>query len=133
MRPLTKKADAVLGKLTQGLDKLGAHKKIDNSEGTFMAVYIELIEETNWGPLFSIAHYYEQNGDLMRDPEMVFLRARDLRYYPTYFRQDGGLGFEQNSVTIESGAVKSFIPAIQDEHRKFANLWMQNIKEQQEL
>jgi len=132
MRPLTKKAGAVLDKLTEGLNELGAHKKIDNSEA-FMAVYIEYIEDTNWGPLFSVAHYYEQNGDLMRDPEMIFLRARDRKYYPTYFRQDGSLGLEQNSVIIESGTVKGFLPSIQDEHRDFANRWMQNIQDQQGL
>jgi len=132
MKPLTKYACSVLDLLTEGLDKLGDHKKIDNSEA-FMAVYIEYIEKTNWGPLFSIAHYYEQNGDLMRDPEMIFLRARDRKYYPTYFRQDGSLGFEQNSVIIESGTVKGFLPSIQDEHRAFANQWMQNIMDQQEL
>lgn len=133
MKQLTKKAGAVLDKLTEDLNELGAHKKVNNAEGAFMAVSVERIEETDWGPIFSLAHYYEQNGDLMRDPEMCFLRGYDGLYYPTYFRQDGGLGLEQCSVIIENGKVKGFRPAMQGEQREFANLWMLNIKEQQGL
>jgi len=77
-----------------------------------------------------VAHYHEQNGDLMRDPEMVFLRDKDGRFFPTYFLQDGGLGFEQESADVGKG---TFQPAMQAEHASFANLWMKNIREQQHL
>jgi len=133
MYALSKKAGIVLDELTKDLNELSAHKKVDNAKGAFMAVSVERVEETDWGPVFSVAHYYEQNGDLMRDPEMCFLRGCDGLYYPTYFRQDGGLAMEENSVVIENGKVKGFKPVMQYKQSKFANMWMKNIKEQQGL
>ena len=29
-----------------------------------------------------IAHYYQQNGDMMRDPDVVFLIGADKHIYP---------------------------------------------------
>ena len=43
--------------------------KIDNSDGTYMPVYIELIGRIDKYDFFSLAHYGQQNGDAMRDPE----------------------------------------------------------------
>jgi hypothetical protein len=133
MKPINQKARKVMDTLTIGIDKPGDHRKIDNAKGAFMPVHVECIGRCNYGLLYSIAHYYEQNGDLMRDPEMVFIKGADNRYYPTYFRQDGGLGFEQEAVIMEDEKVKAFKPPIQDELKEFANGWMQNIKEQQAI
>lgn len=49
------------------------HLRIEIPE--YMPLVIELIGEQvstpfGIGKLYSLAHYYEQNGDLMRDPEM---------------------------------------------------------------
>jgi len=126
MKAISKSAKKVMDILTEGLIELGDHKTIDNAKGSFMAVHVELIDFEALGRFFSVAHYYEQNGDLMRDPEMVFVRASDGNYYPTYFRQDPYL--EQFSVRGTK-----FIPKMQADHAKFAGIWMKNIKEQQGL
>ena len=129
MKAINQRAQKVMDILTQGLDKLGSHRTIDNSPG-FMAVHVECIDITSWGPRFSIAHYFKQNGTL-RDPEMCFLRGKDGEYYPTEFRQDGGLGsLQQESACIENGKLK-FSPSLSAEHARFANVWMKNIKDQQ--
>ena len=45
--------------------------KIENSP--YMALVIEATDSGPSGlPAISVAHYGEQNGDLMRDPEMCF-------------------------------------------------------------
>ena len=44
----------------------GLYLKIDN------APYMELVIEAMGLPALSVAHYGEQNGDAMRDPEMCF-------------------------------------------------------------
>ena len=115
--------------LTEGLN-VGDARKIDNS--VFMPVYIKHIGLTDRGPLFSIAHYYKQNGDLMKDPDMVFLKM-NTKYYPVSFQQDGGAGFYQEAVVIKQNRVTGYRPPILDELVSFANGWMRNIKEQQEL
>ena len=73
------------------------HLKIMNEP--FMPLTIEKIGEgiiTPWGEgeQYSLCHYYEQNGDLMRDPEMCFVIAKHqtilsfhgngLKSYPIY-------------------------------------------------
>lgn len=45
MNAVTKKAGAVLGILTKDLSELGAHKRVNNAEGTFMAVSVECIDK----------------------------------------------------------------------------------------
>lgn len=130
MKAVGKCAEAVLKTLVEGLRDVEGHRKVDNCGGAFMPVSVEFIGKCRLGDLFSVAHYHEQNGDLMRDPEMVFLRDRDGHFYPTYFRQDGGLGLEQESADMVKGTVR---PAMQAEHAVFANLWMKNIREQQHL
>lgn len=131
MRAVSKSAGAVLDLLTEGLDKPGDSRKIDNASPSFMAVSVERISDRP--PQFSVAHYYEQNGDLMRDPEMVFWHAPDGSWYPTYFLQDN-VGVEQTSVKFDDiGNVEGYYPKMQADHASFAGTWMRNIKSQQEL
>lgn len=132
MNAINQKAAAILNHLTQDLNTLGDHRRWENSP-SFMAVCVEYINDTDLGPVFSVAHYYEQNGDLMRDPEMTFLRRIDGSYYPLSYQQDG-LGLYQESVIFgEDGNPEKFIPAMQRNQAVFAGQWMQNIKEQQGL
>ena len=131
MKCISKAAAAVMDTLTQGLN-LGDHRKIDNCEGAFMPVCVQHMAQTELGPLFSIAHYYEQNGDLMRDPEMIFLK-RNGKYYPVSFHQDGGLGFYQEAIEIQGCRVLRYYPPILDKQASFAAMWMKNIREQQQI
>jgi len=93
-----------------------------------MAVSIEYIGNN----IYSIAHYYEQNGDLMADPEMTFLKGDDGNFYPCSFRNDG-TGFNRESVIFANGEFKGYYPKAQTEDKNFANMWLMNIKEQQNL
>ena len=50
----------------------GSHAKINNNPA-FMPVVIEKVGRLpGYGEVISIAHYGEQSGDLMADPEMEF-------------------------------------------------------------
>jgi hypothetical protein len=106
--------------------------KIAN-DNTFMPVSVEVL---NLVPRFdikkepsiivdddaiSVCHYGEQNGDLMRDPEMVFTKNGDT-WIPTYFRNDY-VGIEQLYPTEKQ----------KRDMAVFANTWMINIKQQQGL
>jgi hypothetical protein len=52
-------------------------------------------------PALSICHYGEQNGDLMRDPEMCLEMEIEhgsvAEFHPYYYRNDY-IGFEENAV-----------------------------------
>ena len=55
----------------------------------FMPLVIEAIGTGPRGlPAVSVAHYYTQAGDAMRDPEMVFEVAPDGGFHPVNFQQD---------------------------------------------
>ncbi len=134
MRHINQKAKKIMDKLIEGLTPDNSHKKIDNAKGSFMAVHVEYLREVPpYGPLFSVAHYYEQNGDMMRDPDMEFLKAHDGNYYPAYFRQDG-VGLEQEVfIYDENGQIRQFKPRLMRDLASFAGTWMENIKHQQRL
>ena len=136
MRSLNKASQKIMDKLTTGVDAGCPHRRIDNTNKAFMPVVIEVIGKAQLdeaiGTLYSIAHYYKQNGDAMRDPEMVFYKAPDGKYYPVMFQQDN-LCIYQESVEWEGEKIVAYDRSVQKDHVFFANLWMKNIKEQQEI
>lgn len=64
MKTLDRKAAEIL----RGLLALQT-AKVDRSDGTYMPVYVEIIDRTDNYTHISLAHYGQQNGDAMRDPE----------------------------------------------------------------
>ena len=132
MKAISKNAKKVMDKLTENWDSVGNGRKIDNTNGTFMAVHVELVNECKLGQIYSVTHYYEQEGDLMRDPDMEFIKGEDGEYYPISFWQDAPLKRDE-AVEWEDGEIKGIRPKLQAQLATFANLWMKNIKEQQGL
>ena len=61
--------------------------KIDNSDGTYMPVYIELIGRIDKYDFFSLAHYGQQNGDAMRDRNAVCPAQRNTAIHPVLLSQ----------------------------------------------
>lgn len=131
MIKVTTQAKCVLDKLTQDLNEPGDHREISNSP-SFMSVHVEHVGTCDLGPMFSIAHYYEQNGDLMKYPDMVFIRDQAGEYYPFEFQQDN-LGVYQCAVKFSEGKVEGVNLRMQRDMASFAGDWMKNIKHQQGL
>ena len=80
----------------------------------------------------SIAHYYEQNGDLMADPEIVFLKKEysyGVEYYPIYERMSG-LCSDVELVIFENRKPK-MISRLQKQATSFCTTWMSTIVMQQ--
>ena len=131
---LNQKSTKIFEIVVSKIDQNG-YKKFESDSNCFMALVVERIGKddllgTSW-ELYSFAHYYEQNGDLMRDPEMCFAYdAVSKRVFPYYFRMDGSIPVEQESVSFENGG---YTPHTQRDHALFANTWMKNIKYQQNL
>jgi len=130
MRAISQRAKRVMDILTRLCPSIGDHDKFHTDP--YMDVVVEHIDDCNMGPVFSIAHYYEQNGDLMRDPEMCFIKGGDGNYYPYYYRMDG-LGIERECIRWdEKGNVQGIQKNEQGNQAVFAGTWMRNIKNQQE-
>jgi len=132
MKTLNSTATATLKKMMEMM--IEGYAKIDNSERSYMAVSIEEIFNNDKYRIISVAHYYEQNGDLMVDPELCFIhsKARDL-FMPSYFKMDGFLGREEESILMENGEINGIRTKMQADHTSFANMWLKNIKYQQNL
>lgn len=121
--------------------KDGQYLKLNVAE--FMPLTIERIADnvtTPWGAgaLYSLCYYYEQNGDLMRDPEMCFLVVDNRRQakeydaiaiYPQQYLQDN-TGTEEESIRIESGKLTTYLKTWQSGYCSFTNLWLLNIRQQ---
>lgn len=136
MEKLNKSATAIFESIIKLLN--GAeHKKIDNTESVFMPLTVEKIgSDINFGSrnadLYSFAHYYEQNGDLMADPEMtflVFIVEGETWVLPTSYSQ-ANLGLYEESIFL-NGITWQIRKKQQKDHVIFSNMWLKNIKEQQ--
>jgi hypothetical protein len=131
MKHLNDRATVIFRKLTEGLKKVGDHQQWNN-DSSFMAACVEIIGQTGLGPLVSVAHYYLQEGDMMRDPDVVFLIGADQHVYPISYRQDG-LGIYQEAAIVEDGKWR-VRPKMQADIVKFCNdTWFPNLNEQQQL
>ena len=106
----------------------GLSLKIENAP--YMALVIEATDESGPGglPAISVAHYGEQNGDLMRDPEMCFELgfAEEPCLDPFYFRNDY-IGLEQWSRTFTSGQYVR-LRHLHEKHQQFASQWDNNLR-----
>lgn len=109
----------------------------------YMPLVIEQLQQdiktpVGEGRLYSLCHYFELNGDLMRDPEMCFImvdnRTEPKDYiavgiYPQLYRLDS-LGLYEECIRIEYAKVTNCITAWQKGHCSFANTWLKNIAQQ---
>jgi hypothetical protein len=113
-----------------GWDHLRSHPiKVEVGEG-FMPLCIEHVGPgPRGGLLVSIAHYYEQNGDLMADPDLVVEVIRQTgEWLPVSFQQDN-LGIYREAVTVQGDGlvVRS---RLVDDLRQFMRIWDSALREQ---
>jgi len=83
--------------------------------------------------LVSLCHYGEQNGDLMRDPDIVFLfhNVPDcMAAEPVSYRNDY-LGLSQEVYRYdEAGRRTHLVPALKQELKEFARAWFATLRDQ---
>lgn len=120
-------AAAVLDELTRDL-ALGKHRKVDRGVG-FMAVVVEHLETSSLGSHYSIAHYFESNGDLVADPDVVVLRRPDGSWTPISIQAPFG-GYRVVAHVREDGRLEVDERG-QRELVRFANMWLRNVTAQQ--
>ena len=106
----------------------GLYLKIENPP--YMTLVIEATDESGpcGLPSISVAHYGEQNGDLMRDPEMCFELglANGPHLNAFYYRHDY-VGVEQWSRTIVRENYV-YLVSLHQQHERFAKVWDNNLR-----
>lgn len=83
--------------------------------------------------LVSLCHYGEQNGDLMRDPDMVFLYHNlpdGAAAEPVWYRNDY-LGIVQDVYRYDDeGRRTHVVPALKQDLKEFAWAWLATLRNQ---
>ena len=130
IKPLSEKSTEILKTIFDLAEGNGGSKKIDNSPGDYIPLCVEILYRDENGAHLSICHYLEQNGDLMTDPEMCFYYS-DFQFFPYYWRNDFG-GIEETSLKIEN-RISGINRKKYNEHLEFSEMWMENLKYQQNL
>ncbi|HQY59233.1 MAG: hypothetical protein KA240_00245 [Nitrospira sp.] len=113
---------------------LGNDTAIRLTVNGYMPLSVEDIgKSTDGHRLVSICHYGAQNGDLMRDPDMVF----ELRQWPDAlaaeplsFRNDY-MGTMQEVYRYDDSGKKTHVNArLKQDLKSFARTWFKNLKDQ---
>lgn len=79
-------------------------------------------------PHVSVCHYFEQNGDLMKDPDLTFEIEPDGTWTPTTYQQDS-IALYQEAIYQDGGKVM-MRPKLIKELKSFARLWSRNLSDQ---
>ena len=100
----------------------------------FMPLVIESLGERgpNGHRVLSIAHYGEQNGDAMRDPEIcaeIVIESRATKLWPYYFRNDYA-GVERWSRLPEVDGSMTCWPRETRDLERFMEMWDKNLGDQ---
>ena len=110
--------------LSKQVNRHHFHLRIENDG--YMPLVIEAWN-TGEGHIVSVAHYWTQNGDPMRDPEVVMLNEGRI----LSFQQDPYI-YNEPAVREETpgGVVWKVNPKIYASIHSFTKMWTRNIKAQ---
>lgn len=124
LRTIAKTAGTVLDALTANLE-VGGGRTINNADGSFMAVNVTRTGEHT----FAVSHRYEQNGDLVPDPDMEFVKT-ERGWMPLAIEQWSGrrVALRLKADGLTPGRYNS---RVYSDCLSFTSLWMRNIKWQQ--
>ncbi|MEI8248167.1 MAG: hypothetical protein WCI51_20190 [Lentisphaerota bacterium] len=124
MHSINEKSKTIMKVLIAQMDD--GYLKLDNASGTFMPLSMEKVtDEPGFTAVYSLAHYGEQNGDLMADPEITFGES-DHEFYPLSFRNDY-VGVYQEVIAEQVNLKR------QKELADFTAIWLMEIVEQQSI
>ena len=105
------------------LDRVGAYLRLD--QPGYDRLSIEVI-----GPhQVSVAHYFEQHGDLIHDPEIVFWTGGET-WTPIAIGQVLGNWREVAWIATDGSRLRAIQPAGQANVARFATTWAANLRRQ---
>ena len=135
MKKINKKAAKVFNKILQLLGKEDA-LKINNNPDYMYVCIDKLMSDVEFSPgnkfdVYSLAHYYESNGDLVCDPDMTFAVSQNSTNFIYPMSYQDSMTCRQSIVEID-GIWKVNVKEQADE-AIFAGTWLINIGLQQRL
>jgi len=96
--------------------------------------FMDLVIEKIGNNEFSLCHYYEQNGDLMRDPEITIKVTHETKNGNlVYLARCEVLTYQQDNLGIYQEVYPEpgkYIPYYKKELNKFLRIWLNNLKNQ---
>lgn len=104
------------------LSQVGTHLRLE------MPPYMPLVIKVVAPNQVSVSHVFEQNGDVMYDPEIVFYTARP-NWFPIKITQHP-LGINQRVAAISDNNLEILDALEQKNIIEFAELWAENIRGQ---
>ena len=139
MKHTSKTAKKTLETIRAAAMPAGYFKAERESDSGLMPLYAEMIDQRNTDgghnlELWALGHTYVQAGDLMRDPEVVFLRVATAddsaqEWYPVEYRQDP-YGIQVSAELDHNLMVKKYYPRRQRDLTSFVTTWCRNIEAQ---
>lgn len=143
---LSGKSSKIMQQVLDLLPEGENYVKIDKSEGVFMPLIVEKnvcdLDDVLYGSQMSVfkerfavslAHYYEQCGDLMADPEVVFLcykGPKGWKFAPVTYRMDY-MGLDRRYIYTTPSGSTVLEQRNQKDLRDFCETWLKNIAAQQ--
>lgn len=113
--------------LTLDFDKDLLYLKLEFPKGSgFMPLVIETLSNRR----ISIAHYYEQNGDLIADPDVVCYVLDSDHWSPLSIQHPPPFGFCKAAEITEDGRI-SYNLRKQKDIGSFTSSWASNIRAQE--
>ena len=104
-------------------DLRNCHLKSDG----FMDLVVEYLYSDEGWDVYSMAHYYVQEGDLMSDPEMEIRVNHGRQMAEAITITQSAMGeYQQVYFTREDGT-KLYNPRLQKELQEFLTMWLNNI------
>jgi hypothetical protein len=105
------------------LSQVGAHLRLE------LPGYDRLVMEAIGGQRVSVAHYFELNGDLVADPDVVFFTG-DGRWLPMEITQALGGYRRYAELANDDQQLDCLDPRGQADLAAFAEFWAQNLRDQ---
>lgn len=120
MKAAIEKIVSAQGKIDEFIQGEDFYLRIDNPP--FLPLVIE-----RHGLSASVTHYFEQNGDLIPDPDMEFIITNSEEWFPVATQFATGhyrraIFFEEDKKLVSKNELCSQI--------QFANMWAKNLLEQ---
>ncbi|KON48499.1 DUF6908 domain-containing protein [Mariprofundus ferrooxydans] len=103
---------------------IGGHRKIENEP--YMPLSMDILADTEYGRIISIAHNYDQNGDLMADPDMQLLVSFKKKAVQAMTFQNDGLGIYQECLFFDNGKLMVQMSLLKSLN-KFLDIWTKNL------
>ena len=116
----------IKGKTLADLKRSGA-MKVKN--GGYMDLNVDYLGKECGLDKYAVAHNYIQEGDVMKDPDMMFYDLEfENDFWASSFEQDNP-PISQFSMVCENGQLQKN-DKLQKQHQSFSKQWARNLKQQ---